>query len=70
MNSNSYRDKNDTELHQEFAALLREQFNLRMQRGTTGHVTKPHLFRKVRRNLARVKMLIFERKKIKTSKEE
>lgn len=48
------------ELKQELLALLREQFNLRMQKAT-GQATKPHLFRQARRNIARVKMVMSEK---------
>ena len=37
--------------------LLREQFNLRMQKGT-GQLTKNHLFKIVRRNLARIETIL------------
>lgn len=41
-------------LKEELLSLLREQFNLRMQKGS-GAAVKPHLFKKVRREIARVK---------------
>ncbi|MDO8955011.1 MAG: 50S ribosomal protein L29 [Gammaproteobacteria bacterium] len=37
--------------------LLREQFNLRMQKGT-GQLTKNHLFKIARRNLARIETIL------------
>jgi len=40
--------------------LLREQFNLRMQKATN-QASKPHLFRQARRNIARVKMVLSEK---------
>jgi len=60
MNTTELRQKNRDELQQELLALLREQFNLRMQRAT-GQSSKPHLFRQARRNIARVKMVMGEK---------
>ncbi|CDI01975.1 MAG: 50S ribosomal protein L29 [Candidatus Competibacter denitrificans] len=60
MNTTELRKKNRDELQQELLALLREQFNLRMQRAT-GQTSKPHLFRQARRNIARVKMVMGEK---------
>lgn len=37
--------------------LLKEHFNLRMQKGT-GQLDKPHLLRSVSRNIARLKTLM------------
>ncbi len=54
------RQKNVEELQQELYALLREQFNLRMQQAT-GQSSRPHLFKQVRRNIARVKMVLSEK---------
>lgn len=60
MNTTELRKKNRDELQQELLALLREQFNLRMQQAT-GQTSKPHLFRQARRNIARVKMVMGEK---------
>ena len=49
--------KNVDELKQELTGLLREQFNLRMQKGT-GQLSKPDQVKKVRRNIARVKTVL------------
>ena len=46
--------KSTTELHSELLSLRKEQFALRLQRAT-GQAVKPDQFRKVRRNIARVK---------------
>ncbi|MBZ2278977.1 50S ribosomal protein L29 [Buchnera aphidicola] len=51
------RKKNKQNLHIELLQLLREQFNLRMQ-SVSGKLKQPHLLRKVRRNIARVKTLL------------
>ena len=60
MNASELRQKTVDELNQELLALLREQFNLRMQRAT-GQASKSHLFRQARRNIARVKMVLGEK---------
>lgn len=57
MRANELRQKTPEELRQELLALLREQFNLRMQRATN-QLNKPHLFRQVRRDIARVKTVL------------
>jgi large subunit ribosomal protein L29 len=57
MNANDLQNKSVEELNTELHNLLREQFNLRMQRGT-GQLTKPHLIGQVRKNIARVKTFI------------
>jgi large subunit ribosomal protein L29 len=62
MNASELRQKTEAELRQELLALLREQFNLRMQRAS-GQASKPHLFRLARRNIARVKMVLSEKAK-------
>ncbi|MDE5285188.1 MAG: 50S ribosomal protein L29, partial [Buchnera aphidicola] len=51
------RKKNKQNLHIELLQLLREQFNLRMQ-SVSGKLKQPHLLRKVRRNIGRVKTLL------------
>lgn len=60
MKTHELRQKNPEELQQELLALLREQFNLRMQRATN-QLSKPHLFRQVRRDIARVKTVLQEK---------
>ena len=41
MNAQDMREKNESELREELSGLLREQFNLRMQRGI-GQLATPH----------------------------
>lgn len=53
------RSKSRDALKQEREALLREQFNLRMQQGT-GQLAKPHQVKQVRRNLARIETVLSE----------
>jgi large subunit ribosomal protein L29 len=60
MKANELRNKSAEELQQELLALLREQFNLRMQKAA-GQLSKPHLFRQVRRNIARLKTIQSEK---------
>jgi large subunit ribosomal protein L29 len=59
MKASELRQKNVEELQKELHELLREQFNLRMQ--ATGQPGRPHLFKQVRRNIARVKMILSEK---------
>jgi large subunit ribosomal protein L29 len=59
MKAAELRSKTTAELEQELVELRREQFNLRMQQGT-GQLTRPDQFRKVRRNIARVKTILRE----------
>lgn len=54
------RKKSAEELNTELLALLKEQFNLRIQRGL-GQTPKPHLFKKVRLNIARIKTILHEK---------
>lgn len=61
MKASELRQKSVDELKQELLGLLREQFNLRMQK-STGQLSKPHLFRQVRRNIARVKAVLDDKK--------
>ncbi len=61
MKVSDLRNKSDSELGQELISLLREQFNLRVQRAT-GQMAKPHLFKQVRRNIARVKTVMSEKR--------
>ncbi len=56
------RVKNQNELRQELTELLQEQFNLRMQRGT-GQLPAPHDLRRVRRDIARVRTVLNEKKR-------
>ncbi len=56
MKTEELRKKNSQELEVELNSLFREQFNLRMQKGT-GQLNKPDQIKKVRRNIARVKTI-------------
>lgn len=59
---NDYQAKSVSELKDELLNLRKEQFSLRMQKGV-GQVAKPHLFTEVRRNIARLKMVMSEKQK-------
>ena len=61
MKASEFRNKKETELKSELLGLLREQFNLRMQRAS-GQMSKGHLMRNVRRNIARIKTILNEKK--------
>ena len=60
MKANELRQKSVDELSKELHELLREQFNLRMQKGSGGSA-KPDQFKKVRRGIARVKTILNEK---------
>lgn len=60
MKANTMRDKTVADLQQELEGLLREQFNLRMQKGT-GQLSRPDQVKKVRRNIARAKTIMSEK---------
>lgn len=56
------RRRGDAELQEVMYDLLKEQFNLRMQKGT-GQVARPDRLRAVRRNIARIKTVMAERRR-------
>jgi len=57
MKASELKDKSVDELNNELKGLLREQFNLRMQKGT-GQLSQPHRVSQVRRQIARVKTVL------------
>lgn len=61
MKANDLRGKSVDELKQELEGLLREQFNLRMQKGS-GQLARPDRFSKVRREIARIKTVMNEKR--------
>ena len=61
MNATELRAKSVEELDREMLDLLREQFNLRMQ-AATGQLARPHLVGQVRKNIARIKTVLNEKK--------
>lgn len=60
MNAQELRDKSVDELKGQLLELLREQFNLRMQKAT-GQLSQAHLLKQTRREIARVKTVINEK---------
>jgi len=60
MNTSELRNKTIEELNSELLALLKEQFNLRVQKGV-GQNPQAHLFKKVRRQVARIKTILREK---------
>lgn len=59
MDAKELRTKNTAELTEEMTNLLREQFNLRMQKGT-GQLSNSARLKDVRRDVARVKTIMNE----------
>lgn len=60
MKTAEMRQKSEQELNAHMMELLKEQFNLRMQRGS-GQLAKNHLMKITRRNIARVKTIMKEK---------
>ncbi len=63
MNTTELREKDLTGLNAELKDLLKEQFNLRMSKGS-GQLGQSHLIRQVRRNIARVRTVINEKSRL------
>jgi large subunit ribosomal protein L29 len=59
MNASELRAMSADDLHKQLEELLREQFNLRMQKGV-GQLTRPSQMKAVRRDIARIKTLMTE----------
>lgn len=57
MKANELREKTVEQLNEQLLDLLRDQFNLRMQKAT-GQLNQSHLLRQVRRDIARVKTVL------------
>ncbi len=55
------REKDESALKEEILNIRKEQFNLRMQQGA-GEVAKAHLFKNARRDIARAKTILAEKK--------
>ncbi len=63
------REMSAQELDEELLKLRREQFNLRMQQAT-GQLARPDQYRRVRRNIARVKTVLTEKDRVVGSESE
>lgn len=57
MKANELREKTVEQLNEQLLDLLRDQFNLRMQKAT-GQMNQSHLMTQVRRDIARVKTVL------------
>jgi large subunit ribosomal protein L29 len=57
MNVKELKAKSTVELNEELTGLLKNQFDLRMAKGN-GQLTKAHVLKDVRRNIARVRTII------------
>ena len=62
MKAAELREKTDQELRDELLALRREQFNLRMQGGVNPEAVRSNKITEVRRNIARVKTVMNEKR--------
>ena len=60
MNASELKSKGVEELKSQLLELLKEQFTLRMQKGS-GQLTQTHLLKGVRRDIARVKTVLTEK---------
>lgn len=56
MNAKQLREKSARELDELLVELRKEQFGLRMRHGS-GQLEQPHELRRVRRDIARIKMV-------------
>jgi large subunit ribosomal protein L29 len=61
MKVNELRGSTSEELQKQLEELFKEQFNLRMQKGT-GQLARPSQVRTVRRDIARIKTVMHEMK--------
>lgn len=61
MNASELREKSVDELSKDLLDLLREQFNLRMQKAS-GQLSRHSQFKVVRRDIARIKTILNEKK--------
>jgi large subunit ribosomal protein L29 len=60
MKVSELREKSVEDLTKELLALMKERFNLRMQKGA-GQPLKSHLFKKVKLGIARIKTILKEK---------
>jgi large subunit ribosomal protein L29 len=60
MKVSEMKEKNVDELNDELLNLKREQFTLRMQKGS-GQLEKNHRLKEVRRDVARIKTILTEK---------
>jgi len=60
MKTAELREKSEADLTKQLQELLREQFNLRMQKGG-GQLSQTHLLGQVRKDIARVKTVLAQK---------
>ncbi len=63
MKASELRDKSIEELQQSLITLLKDQFSYRMQQ-STGQLTQTHLLKAVAQDIARVKTVQTEKRKV------
>ena len=68
MEASELRKKSVEELNEELLELRREQFNLRMQQAT-GELAQNHQHNRVRKDIARIKTVLNELKRVAGDKE-
>ncbi len=61
MKATELREKSVEQLNEQLLDLLRDQFNLRMQKAT-GQLTQSHLLSQVKRDIARIKTVLKQQK--------
>jgi large subunit ribosomal protein L29 len=61
MKASEIRDKSAAELKEELLRLRKEQFNTRMQ-ATSGQLPQTHFLKNLRRDIARVKTVLREKR--------
>ena len=69
MKAQDLREKTLEELQEDLVALYRDQFNYRMQ-NSSGQLGEIHLMGSIRKDIARVKTIITEKKNIETTQQE
>lgn len=62
MKASELRSKSAAELNKELLERLKEQFSLRMQQAS-GQLSKPDQMKKVRRDIARIKTVLGEKRR-------
>tara|TARA_X000001036_G_scaffold169815_1_gene160662 strand:- start:367 stop:585 length:219 start_codon:yes stop_codon:yes gene_type:complete len=69
MNAQELRDKSVEELQDDLVGLYKDQFNYRMQ-NSSGQLGQVHLISAIRKDIARVKTIIDEKKNLEKKQKE
>ena len=69
MNAQELRDKSVEELQDDLVGLYKDQFNYRMQ-NSSGQLGQVHLISSIRKDIARVKTIIDEKKNLEKKQKE